>query len=233
MAKILVIDDEQDLLDLVGYHLRKSGFTVISARNAADGLDLASRERPDLVLLDVMLPDVKGTDALKRLRSRPETARIPIVLLTACGDEIDRILGFELGADDYVVKPFSPRELVLRVSAMLKRAQETAAQAPTGPDPGGSVLVKSGILLDQDRFEVRAGGRAIPVTSLEFRILAYLMERAGRVITRDDFLERVWGRDVYVTDRTVDVHIKRLRNKLGANADRIQTIRGVGYRFQG
>jgi two-component system phosphate regulon response regulator PhoB len=234
VAKILVIDDEQDLLDLVGYHLQKAGFTVLSARNAADGLDLAGSERPDLVLLDVMLPDLKGTDVLKQLRSRPETAKTPVVLLTACGEEIDRILGFELGADDYVVKPFSPRELVLRLTAMLKRSQEIDSRTSVAPDsPEDSVLVKSGIRLDQERFEVRAGGRAIPVTSLEFRILAYMMERAGRVITRDDFLERVWGRDVFVTDRTVDVHIKRLRNKLGANADRIQTIRGVGYRFQG
>jgi two-component system phosphate regulon response regulator PhoB len=230
---ILVIDDEQDLLDLVAYHLQKSGFEVLIAHNAVDGMGLASRKGPDLILLDVMLPDLKGTDVLKELRARTETAKIPVVLLTACGAEIDRVLGFELGADDYVVKPFSPRELVLRLTALLKRAGQPAAEELLPPDPEGTILVKSGIRLDQGRFEVRAGGRTIPVTTLEFRILALMMQRAGRVVTRDDFLERVWGRDVYVTDRTVDVHIKRLRNKLGANADRIQTIRGVGYRFQG
>jgi two-component system phosphate regulon response regulator PhoB len=224
VAKILVIDDEQDLLDLVGYHLRKSGFTVISARNAADGLDLASRERPDLVLLDVMLPDVKGTDALKRLRSRPETARIPIVLLTACGDEIDRILGFELGADDYVVKPFSPRELVLRVGALLRRVGDPA-DVPAPP-----VLEHSGIRLDAGRHAVSVDGRGIDLTPLEFKLLTCFMERPGRVLSRNDLLESVWGDSVYVTDRTVDTHIKRLRSKL--DTDLIETVRGVGYRLR-
>jgi two-component system, OmpR family, phosphate regulon response regulator PhoB len=222
---VLVVDDEPDLLELVAHHLESAGFEVLRASGGLEGLELASRTPPDAILLDVMLPDLLGTEVFKRLRRDPATAAVPVVFLTARGDEVDRVVGFELGADDYVVKPFSPRELVLRIQALLRRSEAVA-------EPAGPVLERGGIRLDQTRHEAAARGQLLDLTPIEFKLLTHLMERPGRVLTRDQLLESVWGSDVFVTERTVDTHIKRLRSKLGRTADRIETIRGVGYRFR-
>jgi two-component system phosphate regulon response regulator PhoB len=222
---ILVVDDEPDLLDLVAHHLEAAGFDVVKASRGLEGLEAAARTRPDAILLDLMLPDILGTEVLKRLRRNPATAGVPVVFLTARGEEMDRVVGFELGADDYVVKPFSPRELVLRVQALLRRGD---APKET-PDP---VLERAGIRLDRHRHQAVASGVSLDLTPIEFNLLACLMERPGRVLSRGQLLDRVWGADVFVTERTVDTHVKRLRSKLGRAADRIETIRGVGYRFR-
>jgi two-component system phosphate regulon response regulator PhoB len=191
----------------------------------ADAVHLAQEHRPAAILLDIMLPDLQGTEVLKRLRADEATASIPVIFLTARGEEVDRVVGFELGADDYVVKPFSPRELVLRVKALLRRS--------SGADAAGDVLVRGTITLDTARHRVQVGGRQVELTPTEFRLLQFLMERPGRVLGRDRLLNSVWGSEVYVTDRTVDTHVKRLRSKLGSDADLIETVRGVGYRFGG
>ena len=226
--RILVVDDEPDLLDLLSHHLEAAGFEVMRAARGFDGLDLAFRTPPQLILLDVMLPDLMGTEVMKRLRQNKATAGVPVIFLTARGEELDRVVGFELGADDYVVKPFSPRELVLRIEALLRRAEGSeVAEIPSDP-----ILERGGIRLDRARYHVEASGKALDLTPIEFRLLAHLMERPGRVLSRDRLLENVWGADVFVTERTVDTHIKRLRSKLGRASDRIETIRGVGYRFR-
>jgi DNA-binding response OmpR family regulator len=222
---VLVVDDEEDLLELVAHHLAGAGLEVITATRGLDGVRLAATRRPQLILLDIMLPDLAGTEVLRRLRLDPLTSAIPVVFLTARGDEVDRVVGFELGADDYVVKPFSPRELTLRVQALLRRAAVSDSEEP--------LLLRAGLRLDRARHEARAGDRLLDLTPTEFRLLAYLMARPGRVLTRERILDNVWGSDVYVTDRTVDTHIKRLRTKMGEAADLVETVRGVGYRFQG
>ncbi len=223
---VLVVDDERDLLDLVAHHLKGAGFEVVTATRGSDGVRLAGETLPDAILLDIMLPDVQGTDVLKRLRRDPATAGIPVIFLTAKGDEVDRVVGFELGADDYVVKPFSPRELVLRVRALLRRS------GPGGEEPE-KVLARGGLRVDPNRHEAAVGDRVLDLTPTEFRLLSYLMERPGRVLSREQLLDNVWGSDVYVTDRTVDTHVKRLRSKLDDLADLVETVRGVGYRFRG
>jgi two-component system phosphate regulon response regulator PhoB len=222
---VLVVDDEQDLLDLVAHHLRGAGLEVITAAKGLDGVKLAASRKPQLILLDIMLPDLQGTEVLRRLRQDPLTSAIPVVFLTARGDEVDRVVGFELGADDYVVKPFSPRELTLRIQALLRRAAV--------PDTEEPVLHRAGLRLDRSRHEARSGTSLLDLTPTEFRLLAYLMARPGRVLTREQILDNVWGAEVYVTDRTVDTHVKRLRTKMGSAADLVETVRGVGYRFQG
>jgi two-component system phosphate regulon response regulator PhoB len=220
--RILVVDDETDLLHLVAHHLSAAGHVVDTAETGSEGLRLASESTPDLVILDIMLPDLQGTEVLRQLRRQTETASVPVLFLTARGEEVDRVVGFELGADDYVVKPFSPRELVLRVQALLRRMHP--------PDMPNRILVHSDVRLDPNRHQVSVAGETVDLTPLEFRLLAHLMERPGRVLSRDHLLEEVWGSEVYVADRTVDTHIKRLRSKLGS--DIIETIRGVGYRLR-
>jgi two-component system phosphate regulon response regulator PhoB len=222
---VLVVDDERDLLDLVAHHLTGAGYRVLQAVRGVEGIDLAAKERPDAILLDIMLPDLQGTEVLRLLRRDPATASIPVLFLTARGEETDRVVGFELGADDYVVKPFSPRELVLRVRSVLRRA------SPEGGDRK-IVLAQGGIRLDPERHEAAVNGEQVELTPLEFRLLSYLMSRPGRVLRREQLLENVWGEGVFVTERTVDTHVKRLRAKLGIRAERIETVRGVGYRFR-
>lgn len=217
------MDDEADIRELAAHHLVAAGYEVLEAATGMEGWDQATRHGPDLILLDVMLPDVSGTEILKRLRREAVTASIPVLLLTARGEEMDRVVGFELGADDYVVKPFSPRELVLRVQAILRR-RESATVAV--------VLDRGGVRLDRQRHEVLVESRPVDLTPLEFRLLDTLMERPGKVFTRQELLDRVWGEEVLVNDRTVDAHIKRLRTKLETAASRVETIRGVGYRFR-
>lgn len=222
---VLVIDDERDLLDLIAHHLKAAGFDVLTAARGSEGSRLAAEKHPDLILLDIMLPDVQGTDILRKLRQDAATASIPVIFLTARGEEVDRVVGFELGAEDYVVKPFSPRELTLRVKALLRRA------TPDGHSDE-KIVQRGGIQLDRGRHEVTVGGEALVLTPTEFNLLAFFMDRPGRVLDREALLNNVWGADVFVTDRTVDTHVKRLRSKLGSGADAIETVRGVGYRFR-
>ncbi len=223
-AKILVVDDERDLVRLVAYNLQRAGFDAIHAYDGASALRRAQEDRPDLVVLDVMLPDVSGLEVCRALREADETKGIPIILLTARGEEPDRIRGLEAGADDYVPKPFSPRELVLRIQAVLRRVKGTRQAA-------GPVLRHGGLAVDVERHKVTVEGKEIELTALEFKLLVDLMERRGRVQTRESLLDRVWGYSSFVTTRTVDTHIKRLREKLGPAAAYIETVRGVGYRF--
>ncbi len=222
--RILVVDDEADLLELVSFHLRQAGFSVETACDGASALEALRRSPPSLVLLDVLLPDLTGTEILRALRREEATRNVPVVLLTARGDEVDRVVGFELGADDYVTKPFSPRELVLRVRAVLRRGR--------GAEAEGEVVERAGIRLDLARHRCTVEEREVDLTAREFSLLHSLLARPGRVFTREQLLERVWGSDVHVTERTIDTHVKRLREKLGAVADRIETVRGVGYRLE-
>jgi len=220
--KILVVDDETDILTLLEYNLEKAGFKVISADDGPDAIDITKRERPVLIILDIMLPSMEGTEVCKILRSGDATRHIPIIMLTAKGEEIDRVVGFELGADDYITKPFSPRELMLRVKAVLKRGQD-----------GEIKIIKAGpVAIDVERSLATADGKALKLTAIEFKLLLELVKSDGKVLGRDALLDRVWGVDVYVTDRTVDTHVRRLREKLGKASKYIETVRGFGYRFR-
>jgi two-component system phosphate regulon response regulator PhoB len=222
MPRVLVIDDEPDIVDLVSHHLKSGGLEPVAALTGADGLRQAREVLPDLIILDLMLPDLEGTEVLRALRNDDRTRAIPIIFLTARSTEVDRVVGFELGGDDYVTKPFSPRELVLRVRAVLRRFAD--------PEPAG--MVRSGsLVIDPSRHRVEVDGVEIELTATEFRLLSYFIRRAGHVLGRDQLLDVVWGDEVFVTPRTVDTHIQRLRQKLGSAGQRIETVRGVGYRF--
>ena len=221
--RILVIDDEPDLLELVRINLDQAGYTVETARSGRDAIESLRRSRPDLIVLDLMLPDVSGTEICRRVRSDAKLAQIPIIMLTAKANEVDRVVGFELGADDYVTKPFSPRELCLRVAAILRRGSSDA--------PSPDLLEQGPLRLDSERHRCFVEGGEVILTAKEFDLLQCLMSRPGRVTSRDFFLENVWGSDVTVTSRTIDTHLKRLREKLGAAGSLIETVRGVGYRF--
>jgi two-component system, OmpR family, phosphate regulon response regulator PhoB len=225
MARILVIEDEQDLQQVLVYNLRLAGHTTISALRGSDGLDLAQNQHPDLILLDLMLPDLSGLEICKTLKASASTCDVPILMLTARGEEIDRVLGFELGAEDYITKPFSVRELLLRVQAVLRRTQ--VAKAPESGDP-----IQFGHLrIDQGAYRVWVMNAEIQLTSMEFRLLLALYERRNRVQTRAALLEDVWNLQADTETRTVDTHVKRLREKLGVADSYIETVRGVGYRF--
>ena len=224
MARILVIEDERDLQDILAYNLRQAGHEVFQATRGKDGLAVAKRERPELVILDLMLPDMPGTEVCKELQQGASTRTIPVIMLTAKGEEVDRIVGFEVGASDYVVKPFSMRELLLRVNAVLGRAQR-----PATSEEGAIVF---GILrIDRDAHRVFVEGKEVELTALEFKLLVTLHDRRNRVQERSTLLSDVWGIDADITTRTVDTHIKRLREKLGPAGDVIETIRGVGYKL--
>ena len=220
---ILIVDDEPDVVDLLVFNLQKAGFKTLTARDGPTALQKVRDERPALVVLDLMLPGLAGTDVCRQLKADPKTASIPVIMLTAKAEEVDRIVGLELGADDYVTKPFSPRELALRVKTILRRA--------TGPAAPGEVLKHTDLVVDLAKHAVTFKGRSIELTATEFRLLALLLERRGRVQTRDALLTDVWGYEGDVDTRTVDTHVRRLREKLGKAADWIETIRGVGYRF--
>ncbi len=222
-ARILVVDDEPDLLELVRFNLSQAGFQVETATSGRDALDQLKSSLPDLLVLDLMLPDVSGNDICRQIRSDPTMGELPIVMLTAKSEEVDRVVGFELGADDYVPKPFSPRELMLRVRAVLRR--RSAAASP-------SVIIEKGCLrVDPERHRCFVEGDEVDLTAKEFRLLSTLMARPGRVMTRERLLDEVWGSEITVTSRTIDTHLKRLREKLGPAGDLIETVRGVGYRF--
>ncbi len=220
--KVLIVEDEVDLLRSVEYSFRQAGFTVVTTTRGGDVLTLCTGHSPDLVLLDIMLPDVQGTEVCRQLKSDARTKAIPIILVTARGDEVDRVVGFELGADDYVVKPFSVRELLLRARAVLRRGD---VARPV------SALKVGPIEIDMEAHQVRVDGEFVELTLLEFRLLSNLASRLGRVQTRDMLLEEVWGLSLNVETRTVDTHVKRLREKLGKAGALIQTVRGVGYRM--
>jgi len=221
---VLVVDDEQDLVATLEYNLRKEGYATRAALTGGEALAAAADDPlPDLVLLDLMLPDIPGSEVCRKLRAGERTRHIPIIMLTAKGEEVDRVVGFEVGADDYVVKPFSVRELMLRVRAILKRAQ------PERPDE--QALSFGALRVDRGAHRVSVGDREGSLTALEFKLLVTFLERRGRVQTRDTLLSDVWGIDADVTTRTVDTHVKRLREKLGPAGAYIETLRGVGYRF--
>jgi two-component system, OmpR family, phosphate regulon response regulator PhoB len=223
MARILVIEDERDLQRTLEFNLREAGHEVVSALRGRDGIELAKGRRPELILLDLMLPDVSGTEVCKTLKKSPPTQAIPIVMLTAKGEEVDRVVGFELGADDYVVKPFSIRELLLRVEAILRRA---------GGDVQRAAAIEFGCLrVDREAHRVWVDGTELELTALELKLLVTLYDRKNRVQSRSALLDDVWGIKADITTRTVDTHVKRLREKLGPAGDYIETVRGVGYRF--
>jgi two-component system phosphate regulon response regulator PhoB len=223
--RILAVDDEEDILELLDYNLSKEGFRVLRVTSGERALDLARSERPDLIILDLMLPGLDGLEVCKRLKGEPSTADIPIVMLTAKGEETDIVLGLELGADDYVSKPFSPRVLVARVRAVLRRRAKAPAESDTP-------IKISGIEIHPGRHEVLVGGKTVRLTFTEYEILSYLARRPGWVFTRYQIVEAVRGGDYAVTDRSVDVQIVGLRKKLGAHGNTIETVRGVGYRFK-
>jgi DNA-binding response OmpR family regulator len=221
---ILVIDDEPELVKLLDYNLSKAGYLVISAKDGESGLAAARKHAPDAIILDIMMPGLDGWEVCKRLRQDPATAALPLLMLTAKGEEGDRVLGLELGADDYVTKPFGVRELIARVKALLRRL-EAAAASP-------EVLKTGKLIIDSSRRTVSASGKLVALTATEFNLLKALAEKEGRVISREDLLSLARGDDVAVMDRTVDVHVAALRKKLGKHGEMIETVRGVGYRLK-
>jgi two-component system phosphate regulon response regulator PhoB len=223
MARILVIEDEPDIQQILDYNLREKGHKVFIAGKGEEGLRLAREKRPDLVLLDLMLPDIPGTEICKTLKTDAATKNAQVVMLTAKGEEIDRVVGFELGADDYVVKPFSVRELLLRVQAILRRSQ--------GEQEVAQGFQFGALRVDREAHRVWANDSELELTALEFKLLVTLYDRKNRVQTRAALLSDVWGIDADITTRTVDTHVKRLREKLGDAGAYIETVRGVGYRF--
>jgi len=223
MARILVIEDESDIRQVLDYNLKSAGHEVVEAARGADGLRLLREREPDLVLLDLMLPDMSGTEVCRSIKDNPATRALPVVMLTARGEEIDRVVGFEIGADDYITKPFSVRELVLRIRAVLRRRELAIADGPS--------IEFGNLRMDRAAHRVWVEGEEVELTALEFKLLVTLYERRNRVQSRGALLDEVWGLDTKISTRTVDAHVKRLREKMGAARDYIETVRGVGYRF--
>ena len=223
-TKILAVDDEPDLLELIDTNLTAAGFTVLKADNGPEALRQVRAFQPQLILLDVMLPGLDGLEVCKKLRLDPDARAIPIVMLTARAAEIDRVLGLELGADDYITKPFSMRELVLRVKKLLHRR--------SAPEADAGQIQFGGLRIDKQRHRAELHGRALDLTLTEFKLAAILAERRGRVQSREQLLRDVWGYNNMIDTRTVDTHMRRLRAKLGPAADFLDTVRGVGYRFR-
>lgn len=226
MAKetVLIVEDDEDISQLLAYSLENAGYDTLAAADGLDGLAKARRHTPDLILLDLMLPGMDGFDVCKALKRGSETSKIPIIMLTAKGEEVDRIVGLELGADDYVVKPFSPREILLRVRAVLRRnkPEEGARQSWT----------RDGLSVDMEAHRAEIDGQELQLTATEFKLLSELIRNPGRVLTRDQLLNTVWGYEFDGYARTVDTHVRRLRQKLGDHARFVETVRGVGYRFR-
>lgn len=226
--RLAIVDDEPDILELVAIHTGRAGFDTSTYATAADFLASLESVVPDLLVLDLMLPDANGLDLCKRLRKEQRTARLPVIMLTALGEEADRIVGLEIGADDYVSKPFSPRELVARIKAVLRRSEEPPGE---GGD-AGLIRVGDALVVDASRFVATVGGEDAGLTSTEFRILAILAAHPGRVFTREQILEKLWGNEKAVLDRTVDVHIRHIREKLGSASSMVKNVRGVGYKIE-
>jgi two-component system phosphate regulon response regulator PhoB len=222
---VLIVDDEADIRNLIAMNLRREGFEVVTAEAGAEALEAARDRTPSLVVLDLMLPDLPGTEVCRRLRADAATRDVPVLMLTARSEEIDRVVGFEVGADDYVTKPFSVRELMLRVKAILRRRPE-AAEEESSP-----AIERAGLKIDVGAHRVWVDGQEIALTATEFKLLLNLARQAGRVRSRGQLLQEVWEMPPHLNTRTVDTHVKRLREKLGSAAALIETVRGVGYRF--
>jgi two-component system phosphate regulon response regulator PhoB len=223
--KILIVEDEPDILDLVSYNLKQAGFDVVPVETGEEALNIAARETLALVVLDLMLPGIDGLEVCRLLKQRAESKDIPVLMLTARTEEVDRIVGLELGADDYLVKPFSPRELVLRIRAILRRAHSGEIEEDE--------LIQAGLLLiDPIGHRVQVAGEHVELTATEFRLLLTLAQRRGRVQSREELLNVVWGYEHSGYRRTVDTHVRRLREKIGEAAEMVETVRGVGYRFR-
>ena len=225
-AKILIVEDERDIADLLRYNLQEAGFKTDYVRNGTDALQRAVEKTPDLILLDLMLPEVDGMIVCRLLKNDPRTKNIPIVMVTAKTEEKDRVAGLELGADDYITKPFSPREVVLRVSAVLRRIQIGKQTEST------KQIETHGVTIDLDKHQVLTEGGSIDLTATEFKLITLFAQSPGRVFTRDILMDVIWGQDYYGIDRTVDTHVSRLRRKLGEFGKHIETVHGVGYRFK-
>ena len=224
--KVIVIEDEADILEVIQYNLEREGYRVRTARDGQQGLQLIKKEMPDIVLLDLMLPSLDGIEVCRKLKEGPITHSIPIIMVTAKGEESDIVLGLGIGADDYVTKPFSPKELMGRVKAVLRRG-------PLKEDRGAAErIVWDKVVIDAGRHEVQVGKKPVTLTATEFRLLHFLASHPGRVFTRDQLLNRVIGDGVIVVDRNIDVHVRAVRRKLGSYENLIETIRGVGYRFR-
>jgi two-component system phosphate regulon response regulator PhoB len=221
---VLIVEDEKDLAELIAFHLEQEGYRSLVATDGPSGLELARQQQPDLVLLDLMLPGMMGTEVCRLLKGSEQTAAIPVIMLTAKGEEIDRVVGFEMGADDYVVKPFSTRELMLRVRAVLRRKSDAL--------PKGAVISLGDLVIDTQRHLVSVAGAEIALTSTEYKLLMNLAERVGRVQSRELLLQNVWGYNYFGDTRTVDTHLTRLRTKLGAAGELIKTVRGFGYKIE-
>jgi phosphate regulon transcriptional regulator PhoB len=222
--KILVVEDEPDVVDLLALQLRKAGgFSIVTAQDGAEGLKKARAESPALIVLDLMLPRMSGLEVCKILKTDVSTRHIPVIMLTAKAEEVDRIVGLEFGADDYVTKPFSPREMLLRIKAILRRGKSDGAEES---------MTRGAITIDSARHRVLVAGKPIVLTAVEFKLLSMLMQRPGRVQARDRLLNEVWGYESAIDTRTVDTHVRRLREKLGKAASAIETVRGFGYRLR-
>jgi len=219
---LLVIEDEFDVVDLLRYNLNRAGFTVLIAKNGQEGLKTAKDRRPDAIVLDLMLPKMSGQEVCKALKKDQDTAQIPIIMLTAKGQPEERVAGLEIGADDYVTKPFSPRELILRIQGVLRRLRSAIRTDEIAVDE---------FHVDKGSFEIRLEGKRLDLTTTEFKLLTLLIERRGRTQSRENLLYDVWGYQNAIDTRTVDTHMRRLREKLGQHANRLETVRGEGYRF--
>jgi DNA-binding response OmpR family regulator len=222
MERVLIVDDDPDIQRLVSYNLSRAGFQITTASTGRTALEAVQEQPPDLIILDLMLPDVDGMEVCRTLRQRENSRRIPIIMLTARGEEIDRVVGFELGADDYVMKPFSPRELVLRVKSIFRRVREERSD----------MLRAGNIQLYPERRQAFAGNQQITLTAKEFDLLQELMRARGNVLTREMLMDKVWGYHGDATSRTLDTHVRRLREKLGGDGLQVETVRGVGYRLK-
>lgn len=220
---VLVVEDENDVVDLLRYHLKRAGYKVLIEKSGDAGLDAARRNRPDAAIFDVMMPGMTGLEVCRALKGDPDTADIPVLMLTAKSEVKDRVKGLEIGADDYVTKPFSPKEVVLRVQGMIRRAQTVAAEA--------TMVDLDGITLDRTTLHAQIDGVRVDLTTTEFKLLSALVGNRGRTMSRDVLLRDVWGYSTSLDTRTVDTHMRRLREKLGRHAARLETIRGEGYRF--
>jgi phosphate regulon transcriptional regulator PhoB len=228
MTKILVIDDEKDIVELIAYNLEKEGFSVLKAYDGEEALRLVKEQRPDLLILDLMLPRISGLDVCKSIRNNPATANTPIIMLTAKADEIDKIVGLEMGADDYITKPFGIKELVARVRAMLRRMRDSNKEQLK------EVFRSGNLQINYASYEVRLDGKKILLSPTELKLLFFFSQHPGRVYSREQILNNVWNDDTFVTPRTVDVHIKRLRSQIEKDTENPQyivTVRGIGYKF--